>query len=177
MVSSCRVHPPDVDPALYGEEKEPGCDVVDRERDEKRLAMIDAAVKAGKPMLGICAGLQQINVYFGGTLFQDMERKEPHRYSPEYMADLRYHTVINVRDTQFHLMFVRSGIINSMHHQAIKRLGKGLIAGQVWLSETLPQKEKDERLQKIENEEDCEFTGPCIIEGIVHKTLPIIGVQ
>ena len=169
--------PPDVDPVLYGEEKEPGCGVVDRERDEKRLAMIDAAVKAGKPMMGICAGLQQINVYFGGTLIQDMEMKEPHRYSPEYPADLRYHPVINIRDSRFRVLFGEFGIINSMHHQAIKKLGEGLIAGQVWLSETLSQKEKDEWLRKIENEENCEFTGPCIIEGIVHKTLPIICVQ
>lgn len=116
--------------------------MVDRERDEKRLAMIDAAVKAGKPMLGICAGLQQINVYFGGTLVQDMEMKEPHRYSPEYPADLRYHPVINIRNSQFHLPFGEFGIINSMHHQAVKKLGEGLIAGQVWLSETLSQKEK-----------------------------------
>lgn len=169
--------PPDVDPGLYGEEKEPGCGVVDRERDDRRLAMIEAAVKAGKPMMGICAGLQQINVYFGGTLIQDMEAKEPHRYSPEYTADLRYHPVINIRDTQFHLLLGKTGIINSMHHQAIKKLGKGLIAGQVWLSETLTKEEKDEWLRKIEREEDGEFAGPCIIEGIVHKTLPIICVQ
>ena len=169
--------PPDVDPAIYGEEKEPGCGATDRERDDRRLAMIDAAAKAGKPMLGICAGLQQINVYFGGTLIQDMEMKEPHRYSPEFPADLRYHPVINIRDTQFHLLFGKSGIINSMHHQAVKKLGRGLIPGLVWLSETLSQEEKDEWLRKIENEENCEFTGPCIIEGIVHKTLPIICVQ
>ena len=103
--------------------------------------------------------------------------KEPHRYSPEFPADLRYHPVINIRDTQFHLLFGKSGIINSMHHQAVKKLGRGLIPGLVWLSETLSQEEKDEWLRKIENEENCEFTGPCIIEGIVHKTLPIICVQ
>ena len=43
--------------------------------------------------------------------------------------------------------------------------------------ETLSQEEKGAWLQKIQNEEVCEYTGPCVVEGIMHKTLPIFGVQ
>lgn len=165
--------PPDVDPALYGEENT-GCGEIDREMDDKRLAMVNAAVKAGKPVMGICAGCQIINVYFGGTLVQDLEMGEPHKFN---MHDFRYHPVINLKETPFHMIYGDSGIINSLHHQAIKRLGNGLIAGQIWLSDTLSQEQKNEWLWKAENLEGVEFTGPCVLEGFVHKTLPVFGTQ
>ena len=72
-----------------------------------------------------------------------------------------------------------SGIVNSAHHQAVKKPGKGFKIGQVWFSRILSKGEKEEWMRKIENEEkvEVECKRSCIIEGMVHKELPIIAVQ
>ena len=165
--------PPDVDPALYGEENT-GCGEIDRELDDKRLAMIDAAVKAGRPVMGICAGMQLVNVYFGGTLVQDIERRDTHHVVP---YDYRLHTVYNLSGTVFHMLFGDSGIVNSAHHQAVKKLGDGLEATQLWLSNKYSQEEKDEWIWKLKNDPKTEVGVDCMIEAFVHKTLPIVGIQ
>ncbi|MFR8392047.1 MAG: gamma-glutamyl-gamma-aminobutyrate hydrolase family protein [Pilosibacter sp.] len=72
---------PDVDPELYGEENQ-GSMNLDRTLDDEQMAMIDAAVKAKKPILAICRGMQLVNVYFGGTLIQDLENGTMHKYVP-----------------------------------------------------------------------------------------------
>ena len=61
----------DVAPARYGQEDH-GCVLVDLERDRAELALIRAYLNAGKPILGICRGLQALNVALGGTLVQDL---------------------------------------------------------------------------------------------------------
>ena len=66
---------PDVDPALYGEENQ-GSKNLDRELDELQLAVVDAAVKAKKPILAICRGMQLVNIYFGGTIIQDVYKRQ-----------------------------------------------------------------------------------------------------
>ena len=57
-------------------------EIIDRTLDDEQMAMIDAAVKAKKPILAICRGMQLVNVYFGGTLIQDLENGPMHTYVP-----------------------------------------------------------------------------------------------
>lgn len=166
---------PDVDPALYGEENQ-GSMNLDRELDDLQLAVIDAAVKAKKPMLTICRGMQLVNVYFGGTLIQDLENGPMHAYVPN---ENKLHDTLIVKGTPFAMLYGENGIVNSAHHQAVRKPGKGFRITQVWLSGKLNKDEREEWIRKIENEEslEVECKRTCIIEGMMHRELPIIAVQ
>ena len=67
----------DIDPKYYGQGMN-GTGKIDAERDAAEFPLLKAFLDAGKPVLGICRGLQLINVYFGGTLIQDIPEKELH---------------------------------------------------------------------------------------------------
>ena len=67
----------DIEPALYGEQPRPGLGFVMAEVDRFYMEVIRAADEMGKPVLGICKGIQALNVAFGGTLYQDMESQKP----------------------------------------------------------------------------------------------------
>lgn len=116
----------DVWPGSYGETALKPQWQGDRIRDDYDKGLIEAFVKAGKPILGICRGLQIINVAFGGTLYQDIATQKPE-------AILHRDAVIydnNVHDVQFEtgsklsklLGGALSAKINSIHHQGIKDL-------------------------------------------------------
>lgn len=96
------------------------------ERDKFEFALLGEFLKTGKPILGICRGLQLINIYFGGTLIQDIATA-----SEEYLE----HTRSDVPTEGVHKVKLNGPwaeklgtecVVNSLHHQAIKRLGKGL---------------------------------------------------
>ncbi|MFW6079290.1 MAG: gamma-glutamyl-gamma-aminobutyrate hydrolase family protein, partial [Gemmatimonadota bacterium] len=67
----------DLDPAHYGEDPHPELGLVNRGRDEMEYRALDAALSRGMPVLGLCRGHQLLNVYFGGTLFQNIETEMP----------------------------------------------------------------------------------------------------
>ena len=116
----------DVWPGSYGEvplqERWNG----DRNRDDYEIALVRAFAKAGKPVFGICRGLQLINVAFGGTLYQDIPTQRPqalvHRDAVAY--DLNFHDVdIEPASRLGALLADRpSRKINSVHHQGVKDL-------------------------------------------------------
>lgn len=121
----------DVAPETYGEKPLSPAWAGDRVRDRYEIELLNAFIAAGKPVIGICRGLQLINVAFGGTLYQDIETQLPSAIA--HVDHDRY-------DHQFHAMrFVPgSGLaalypghthaeINSIHHQAIKDLGRDLV--------------------------------------------------
>ena len=116
----------DVCPGTYGETALDPRWEGDRIRDEYDKALIDAFVKAGKPVLGICRGLQIINVAFGGTLYQDIATQRPdaieHRHGEKY--DNNLHEV--QFETHSKLAQLLGGAstakVNSIHHQGIKDL-------------------------------------------------------
>ena len=137
----------DLNPALYNEHVNGAVDI-NNERDAHEMMLLDAFVKAGKPVFGICRGCQLINVYFGGTLHQHMPHTVLHRSSEK--PD-REHEVEAVSGSIMEALYGKRCVVNSVHHQAVKELGKDLI---------VTQKSDDG-----------------VIEAYEHKDLPIIAVQ
>lgn len=109
----------DIDPLLYNEERITDMDLEDERRVKFDLALFHSAVKQGTPVLGICYGMQLINIAMGGTLFQDIgtqkgeainHREGGHQIQVDdnpYLAAGRYE-------------------VNSSHHQAVKDMARGL---------------------------------------------------
>lgn len=119
----------DLDPALYGAERSERCGVLCPERDGMEKRFFPLALKTGKPLLGICRGVQLFNVMLGGTLYQDIPAERPsnvnHHETPPY--DKVAHTVEIGEDSPlFQAVGVRSMGVNSYHHQGIRELGSGL---------------------------------------------------
>jgi putative glutamine amidotransferase len=119
----------DVWPGSYGEEPLQPHWSGDRVRDEYEIALVKAFAAAGKPVFGICRGLQLINVAFGGTLYQDISTQQPgalvHRDGQIY--DNNFHTLDIVPGSRLSRLLpdASSYKINSIHHQGIKDLAPG----------------------------------------------------
>ena len=103
----------------------------DRARDEYEIALARAFVAAGKPVFGVCRGLQLVNVAFGGTLYQDIGTQcagaLDHRDAAVY--DQNFHAVAIAPGTHLSQLLggARSHKINSVHHQAVKDLAAGFV--------------------------------------------------
>lgn len=97
-------------------------------RDAREIELLHAALKMKKPVLGVCRGLQLINVALGGSLYQDLSEipnlsiQHVQKTPPEYTAH-----AVNVKSDSALAQIMTSGdYVNTIHHQAIKTLGKGL---------------------------------------------------
>jgi putative glutamine amidotransferase len=121
----------DVDPAWYGADPSPLLSPPSRERDLFELALFAVARQRGLPILGICRGIQLINVGLGGTLFQDLPTERPGsvNHRPEGARDLRSHRVqLEPGSRAAEALAATSVTVNSSHHQAIRDLAPGLRA-------------------------------------------------
>ena len=116
-------------------------------RDAFEIALLDAAVNSGLPMLGICRGPQLINIAAGGTLHQHL----PEHAATDGPPDATPHTVTTTEGSQLREMYGPEVAVNSLHHQAVDQLGDGYIA--------------------------TAHSADGIIEGIEHTELPILAVQ
>ena len=119
----------DVSPQLYGDRPLPQCGEVSPERDAMETMLLQKALESDKAVLGICRGIQFLNVYCGGTLWQDLQTQRPsdteHHMSPPYVRTV--HRVSIIPDTMLHQILGCMELnVNSYHHQAIKKLGGGL---------------------------------------------------
>lgn len=157
----------DISPPLFGADNE-GSRNIDEALDRTQLSLLGEFVKLGKPVLGICKGLQIINVYFGGTILQDLpeESRQIHEALPvkkgnPLLQDFpttavsstgdRIHDTKAARGTFPELLYGSFPVTNSAHHQAIGAVGDGLLVAQ--------------------------YTIDFVVEAMYHKSLPVLGVQ
>jgi putative glutamine amidotransferase len=114
----------DCDPMLYAEERHPAVtEVMDERRQSNDLALAKAARERGIPTLGICLGLQMMNVAAGGTLVQHLETDIGHASIPE---DRARHDVIVEQGTKLATMVPAAELnVNSSHHQAVETVADG----------------------------------------------------
>lgn len=119
---------PDLAPSYYGCATEPGCGKINPVRDAAEWRILDAWLPTGKPLLGICRGIQMLNAFCGGTLQQDItpDQKCPHMDFPNRAKGTHsVHLVPGTRLTP--LLGGQDLTVNSMHHQVVGRLAEGFV--------------------------------------------------
>ena len=137
----------DVDPARFGQEDR-GSHPPDLVRDGAEWELLRAYLAAGKPVLGVCRGLQVLNVYLGGTLHQDLGRAGNALHQGE--EDV-FHPLRTAPGSRLAAWFGENPTVNSAHHQGADRLGEGL-RPTAWAPDGT-------------------------VEGLEHTSLPVVGVQ
>lgn len=136
----------DIDPSFF-DAPNLGSRNIDTRIDLVQYHYLHDFVKAKKPVLGICKGMQMINIFFGGTIKQDMSKESLLIHTQTQNATDRLHPIHPFSpQIQF-----PSLTVNSAHHQCIDKLGDGLMISHVAQDQ--------------------------VIEGIYHNSLPVIGVQ
>jgi len=136
----------DIDPARYGAGPHPALTAVSRHRDDFELALVHEALERDLPLLGICRGMQIVNVALGGTLHRDRSEYPPaarahpggdwERWDLVCAATLGdgpmpphpSHPIAVAPDSRLARVLGERALVNSYHHQAIARLGRGVEA-------------------------------------------------
>lgn len=139
----------DITPAFFGQ-ADHGSRQIDTELDIRQLQILARFAAQKKPVLGICKGLQIINVHFGGDIIQHIDTAGIHKWSGRDQYHYVYHSSLRRKDF-FYQLYGASALVNSAHHQAVGRLGEGLFPV-------------------------CR-AGDNVIEGLMHTALPILAVQ
>ncbi len=143
----------DIEPSLYGEENLfPDITRLESERDRMELSAIEHFERRGLPIFGICRGIQIINVYFGGTLWQDIPHQlgsTRHKYRSGEKRDVFHDVLIRAANPIFPVG--ERLRVNSFHHQSVKEPGRSLRV--------------------------FAYADDGIVEGILHKEKPIFAVQ
>lgn len=123
----------DIDPERFGQELLPCTEMSGKEYDDNEFRLLELAIKSTKPILGVCRGFQMINVYYGGSLFQDIPLNWPKdvlkRHQGVGETD-QWHsiTLCEPHDNRFFELYGPDGVeVNSNHHQALDRLGKEIV--------------------------------------------------
>lgn len=115
----------DVDPEFYGDDPDPRLRAGIRRRDEFELAIAQAAVAKGLPVLGICRGMQVLNVAMGGSLLQYVGLEEGYLRHGTGSPAAAFHDV-EIVDGELKSLLGDRLTVNSLHHQAIRVLARGL---------------------------------------------------
>jgi putative glutamine amidotransferase len=119
----------DVHPELYGHELHPETNTLDRRRDEFELALLRRARERVIPVLGICRGIQLVNVGYGGTLVQHLPDVTGLDHGRLDAWDAVAHAIEIAPGSRLAQLMGTTGLeVNSVHHQALGRLGAGLRA-------------------------------------------------
>lgn len=136
----------DISPIFY-HRKNRGSQNICITEDIIQLLLFHRFLEQKKPILGICKGIQLINIALGGSLIQDLPTKKIHAYD---QSD-RYHNTKALSGSQLRSLYGNDCITNSAHHQAINRLGENLRITQ--------------------------YAYDGVAEAVEHNSLPILGVQ
>ena len=121
----------DVHPSLFGGQPHRKLGEFDPERDAFEIAILQLMIDLGKPVLGICRGIQVINAALGGTLYQDLASEQPQALQHQQKAPRRYptHFVTVQQGSRLSAILESSRLqVNSLHHQAVKDVAPGLQA-------------------------------------------------
>lgn len=123
----------DIQPSIYGEQSGPEVSEIDPDRDRIEFLLLNNVIDNGVPFLGICRGLQVINVGLGGTLYADISSQRPgalkHDFYPDWPRDHLAHDVqIEENSRLARILGEAYPMINSLHHQAVRRLAPGVLA-------------------------------------------------
>lgn len=117
----------DINPFYYGEESILNNGTIMPARDSYDFMIIKACEELNKPILGICRGLQSINVYYGGTLYQHIPDVKGNHLQHSQRSD--YHVAVHKirinENTKLHSILGKEAEVNSFHHQAVKGVAKG----------------------------------------------------
>lgn len=139
----------DINPKLWGEKDICSNDVND-ELDKVQWRLLELAGEQGKPVLGVCRGMQFMNVFCGGSLIQDLPFASEHRMeTPD-----RYHNMYHREGSFMYDLFGPESEVNSLHHQGVGRIGDGFEAVSLW-----------------NDGEDS------VVEAIFHEERKLLGVQ
>jgi putative glutamine amidotransferase len=120
---------PDIHPRRYGEEPLAGLGEVDEALDRMELLAAGLAIEQDLPLLGICRGIQVLNVALGGTLYQDIAPQMPESicHTPKADKAVNTHTVRLEAGSRLHKLFGKREIwVNGKHHQAVRDIAPGL---------------------------------------------------
>ncbi|QZY54887.1 gamma-glutamyl-gamma-aminobutyrate hydrolase family protein [Crassaminicella profunda] len=147
---------PDIHPLSYNQPLKLGIGRVVPERDAFELKLMKKVLQKDKPILGICRGYQLLNVYFGGTLYQDIYTEKAARI--KHVGDVlpkhypAHKVILKEKSKVFDAFGKKEILVNSFHHQAVEKIGEGLIEN-AWSEDG-------------------------IVEGLQHKDyLFVVGVQ
>lgn len=122
----------DVDNRLFGGEAHPAIEGVCEERDQLEIELLKKAIQAKKPVLGICRGIQLINVALGGTLYthipaqfkSDLIHSTPREKGGEYLA---HEVELDLNSKLGKIIGINRFQVNSFHHQAVQTLASDLV--------------------------------------------------
>lgn len=114
----------DVSPYIYGEDSSQFLRSTDPFRDEFEISLLKEAIKQGKPVLGICRGMQLINVAFGGTLYQDTSLNANYTIQHFQQSDPHFpiHSINVMENSILHSILGSKAMVNSIHHQMLKKV-------------------------------------------------------
>lgn len=117
----------DINPFYYGEESIINGGTIMPQRDSYDFMVIKACEELNKPILGICRGLQSINVYYGGTLYQHIPDVKAYHLQHSQKSDYNVpvHKIRINENTKLHSILGKEAEVNSFHHQAVKGIAAG----------------------------------------------------
>lgn len=130
----------DVSPSFYNEEPRIVIGPTSPERDRSEILLMHEAMRQNKPILGICRGMQLINVVLGGTLYQDLSENNSitiqhvQKTKPHYPT----HSIQVMEQSHISRIFKSGDYVNSFHHQVLKDIAPGLIVT-AWSQDGVPE--------------------------------------